>query len=349
MTVPDERLRCHSSHDGRLTVAGGSDVARRPGIERIEASASVDDLSGLLADGLTSGDLTTLLLEVAARRASSRRPADLVAQHGTDRLVAPVLGDGRARARAALTMLLALPDDIEVVELAPVLPLGSHSAVATVHQDKVVATTRSSEVAADPTNGLTLEAAARRTQLRHDPEARRTPVRLAGLQRVLRAQPFDDPRFHQHFWLLGLVTAGRVTGGDDFEVSTATGDLAALVTAAGAAGATRVQVRVTDLTGGRAPLLDPLRAALHDPDGHDHGDGHRCAVEVVDAPERDAGRGYYDHSCWKLMVAGPGGDLAEVGDGGFTDWTRTLCSDAKERLHIGGVAPGTLQRALAGA
>ncbi|NEE04298.1 hypothetical protein [Phytoactinopolyspora halotolerans] len=108
------------------------------------------------------------------------------------------------------------------MELAPVAPLGTHSAVGTVDQHKVVSTVRGTEVAADPTNALALEAAVcRRSVLAADSRSTEL-VRLGGLQRVVRAQGFSGPRQFAHFALFGLVTAGRDAGGRRFEAASLT-------------------------------------------------------------------------------------------------------------------------------
>ena len=61
----------------------------------------------------------------------------------------------------------------------------------------MVTAVRACEVAADPTKALALEAASRRTRTRE------TTVRLAAVQRVVRAQ--FPAGFFPHFGLLGLV------------------------------------------------------------------------------------------------------------------------------------------------
>ena len=94
-----------------------------------------------------------------------------------------------------------------MLALAPVVPLGTHSALATVSQHKVLSTIRACEVAADPTNALALEAAGRRRAL-----PRTATVKLAGIQRVVRAQQFQGAGAPAHFTLFGLVTAGRDEG-----------------------------------------------------------------------------------------------------------------------------------------
>ena len=57
--------------------------------------------------------------------------------------------------------------------------------------------------------------------------------------------------------------------------------------------------------------------------------------------ERQAGRGYYRDLCFKVH-AHVNGELIEIGDGGFTDWTARLTANAKERLLILGLATDRL-------
>ena len=51
---------------------------------------------------------------------------------------------------------------------------------------------------------------------------------------------------------------------------------------------------------------------------------------------RQRGRGYYRDLCFKVN-AHASGTLEEIGDGGFTDWTRKLAASNKERLLISGI------------
>ena len=121
-------------------------------------------------------------------------------RYGSDRFVAPAPISFAALRRTEDALVSELPDGFEVLVLAPVLPpLAAHSAVATVDPRKVVATVRGSEVAADPTNALALEASLRRSHaLAADPRSNE-PVRLAATQRVVRAQYFDGPGKLAHF------------------------------------------------------------------------------------------------------------------------------------------------------
>ncbi len=159
-----------------------------------------------LAGKLSPADLTTLLLEVARRRSSVVSPADLLSRYREDAFVEPAAPEGRAMVRLAHLLVDSLPEDVDVVGLSPVAPLGASSALAAVHQDKMVSTVRNTEVVSDPTNVLALEAAVRRSALlRGDPRSA-TQMRLAAVHRVLRGQRFGTAGYQQHFHTPG---AGR--------------------------------------------------------------------------------------------------------------------------------------------
>ncbi|HTK96622.1 MAG TPA: hypothetical protein VL379_01255 [Pseudomonadales bacterium] len=165
---------------------------KRP-VDRIVEKLGMPQLIDALAVRLSGADLTSLLLEVTRRRAAVVTPADLMKRYATDRFVAATTASFSALRRAEDAVLSACADRYEAIALAPLVPLGTHSAIATVDQNKVLTTIRNNEVAADPTNALALEAATRRTvALRADPKSTDV-VRLAASQRVVRTQHVSGP------------------------------------------------------------------------------------------------------------------------------------------------------------
>ncbi len=301
-----------------------------PALQRVLREAGDPALADKLA-GLSGTALTTLLLEVLRRQAERLTPADVMRRYGSDRFVAPgSVGFGALR-RAEDGMLAALPPGFDVLTLAPVLPLGAHSAVATVDPRNVVATVRGSEVAADPTNGLALEAAARRrAALRDDPRSA-AAVRLAAVQRVVRAQQVSGPVMFAHFQLLGVVTAGRDTGGHAFEQASAAEHLRFAAEGLARVGAARVRIELTRLDDAMLDVTAAVAASVADAGRA----GRAGCAEVADAPQRSSGRGYYTGLCFKVRADFGAGEL-EVGDGGFVDWTQKLLGNRKERLLISG-------------
>lgn len=274
-------------------------------LPRRAADPAVMDLLGAELSGT---DLTTLLLAVMRRRASERTPAEVLRRYREDRFTEPARTPFHSLRRVEDALLSTLPGGVEMVTLPPVVPLGTHSAVATVDQNKVVTTIRGTEVAADPTNGLALEVARRRQALLRENSRSCTAVRFGAFQRVLRAQRFEGAS--AHFSLLGLVSGGRDTGDLAFERAHLTEHLAYLVDALRAAGAREVDVRMRVLD----PRFAPLAVGL--------------PYEAVEGSS-----GYYTGLTYKVYVDGG----VEVADGGFVDWTRRLLGNNKERLLISGV------------
>jgi hypothetical protein len=267
---------------------------------------------------LSGSDFTSLMLEVARRRANSETPATVVRRYRTDRFVRPASSSWQELRRAEDLLTGNLPANYELLTLAPVVPLGTHSVLATVSQDKVVTAMRACEVAADPTNALALEAAVRR---RAEPAA---IVRLAAVQRVVRAQR-TAPGYLPHFGLLGMATAGRDRGGRQFEREAVAEHVSALAVGLAAAGLAPAQLALTPLSDAGESVAAAVAGELAGPQ-----------FEVIADPQRKSGRGYYQDLCFKINVRS-GGQWQEVGDGGFTDWAARLTASSKERLLISGL------------
>ncbi|MET9627603.1 hypothetical protein ABZX92_09075 [Lentzea sp. NPDC006480] len=245
---------------------------------------------------LSGSDLTTFLLALTRRRAGALSGPDVLRQYRSDRFVGPASVPFAVLRAAEDRLLSALPPSFSTVGLSPVVPLGTCSAVAELDQNNVLSTTRGTEVAADPTNSLALEAAVRRRSSADD-------VRLAAVQRVVRAQVFEGAGRFAHFTLFAAVSAGRDRGSLAFERQHFAEHIALLREACG-----DVEVRVTVLD----PRFEVVRGSL-----------------TADPSRRT---GYYKGLCYKVYLHGE-----EIGDGGFTDWTQRLLGNRKERLLISGV------------
>lgn len=132
-------------------------------LTRIARRAGSPELLAALTERLGTSDLSTLLLEVAARRAGARAPAEVLRQYEADRFVRPSKADPRiTNAIEARALEVAASEGFEPVAPAPLAPLAACAAVATVSQNKIVSTMRGTEVASDTSNLLALECAVRR-------------------------------------------------------------------------------------------------------------------------------------------------------------------------------------------
>jgi hypothetical protein len=273
--------------------------------------------------GLSGSDFTSVMLEVVRRRAARETPASVLRRYQHDRFVRPGSTSWRAGRRAEDLLLGCLPADVELVTLAPLVPLGAHSALGTVSQNKVMTAIRACEVAADPTNALALEAAVRRAG------PSRETVRLAAIQRVVRAQRIPAGR-SAHFSLFAMITAGRDRGDSRFEREALGEHLRFAVAGLRAAGLPRAQVALTPLSGAGERIAAAAAAELAAGPA-----GAAVPADVVMDHDRTRGRGYYRDVCFKVNVV-VHGETVEIGDGGFTDWTARLRASQKERLLISG-------------
>ena len=298
-------------------------------VQRVVAESGVPTLVELLAEQISASDLSTLLLEVFRRRAELVAPGELLVRYSQNRFVKPSSIDP-AKFAAFFDRAWSLkPPLYEGLELSPVAPLGTSSAVATVDQSKVISALRSLEVVADSTNVLALEAAIRRRVFLRSRVTRSSSVFLAAAQRQVRAQPHSGADSLAHFGLFALVAAGRDVGSFHFESRALVEHLAYFLHIARAACSQwRLSVALTDLADRRDSLEAGVRTPLvaRFPD-----------VEFGFDPTRTSGRGYYVDVCFKIFATNDHGESLEIGDGGCTDWTAKLLSDNKERLVIAGL------------
>lgn len=308
-------------------------------LERIVRESGVPELVEVLAERLSPTDLQSLLLEVFRRRAAQQTPAGLLERYARNRFVRPSAVSPQAMAALdRLAFSLASPP-FEPIELSPVCPLGTSSAVAAVSQHLAVATIRNTEVVSDSTNVLALECAGRRREQRRTDPRTVERVRLCASQRLLRAQDYGQrstrPDVVAHFRAFVLCTAGRDEGAHRFELQVLAEHLRfylRLMSGAAALGfpMTGLRVAFTDLPGGIPParvqqdLLAPLAAEFPTAElGHD--------------PQRTSGRGYYTGLCFHIYARDAGGRERELVDGGFTTWTQILLSDRRERCLISAI------------
>jgi hypothetical protein len=185
-----------------------------------------------------------------------------------------------------------LPPLFSGVELSPVVPLGTCSAVGLVDQHRVVSTVRGSEVASDPTNALAVEAALRRRA-----SARSGRVHVAACQRVVRAQRFG-PGASAHFRLFALVSTGRDTGSGRTEAEFLVEHLAFLARAARTV-APRVPITLAFTPfrscAVRERFHDVVLPAVRDRDPE---------IVLVEDTTRTQGSTYYDGAALRSQPAG---------------------------------------------
>ncbi|AIE85420.1 hypothetical protein [Fimbriimonas ginsengisoli] len=295
-----------------------------PILSRILRESEGVEVLELLSERLSPTDLQSLLLEVARRRSARLKPAQLLAAYESNRFVrpSPISPTEFLRIDA---LAFEAARDFEPIELSTVCPLGASSVVATVDQNKVVSTMRGTEVVSDCTNVMALEAAVRR-------RSGTAEVRLCCSHRLVRAQEFKGPHSFAHFKAFALCSAGRDRGNLGFEREELQRHLQVhlRILSAGQENGwlDKIRVALTDFTGERREFLSEIGERLSS-----EFNGVRMELD----PDRQPGRGYYDGICFGIYADTLGGEEMFLADGGFTNWTRSLLSNHKERLLISGM------------
>ena len=276
------------------------------------ARAGIDEGAyAALAHDLAPSALWSLLLSVAEQRAAQRAPAGVQQQWERDRFVRPAYIDQRTLNELDGHLLRAAAA-FEAVELSPLAPLGSCSAIGLASQNKVVATMRGTEVVADPTNLLALESARR---LRKDDSQL---VRLATNHRCVRAQAVPNlPGFAAHFRMFCMTSAGH----EHKDHSLLVGALSEHI---------QTHLRALDLLerhGYAFPDRNIKILARSDRNAL----GERIADNITSMPVvlETLTHDYYDGLRFMISARCSSGEHMPLIDGGCFDWLRKLTSNHK--------------------
>ncbi|MCW5921539.1 MAG: hypothetical protein KIS77_04290 [Saprospiraceae bacterium] len=307
-------------------------------LDRIYAQTGIPELVEILSNRLSSSDLTSLLLAVFSKKTKQVTAADLLSAYQQNRFVRPAPVDAVSFMEFSLDWLrTAQANGFQPLELSPVSPLGTCSVVATAHQDKILSALRGTEVVADATNVLALESVVRR-QAQGFPSA---PTHFSVAHRHVRAQEVPKvPGFSAHFSILGLTSAGRDTGGFDFEKENLWRQAKFYKTYfEEKLGLSPVKIRFKSLDtyGEENRLFQAVLSFLQKTEPS-------WQIEVIDSKQVE--QEYYRRLQFKVVIPGFGGQEIEIADGGFTDWTQRLSGNRKERLLISGMGLELLYRMM---
>lgn len=264
-----------------------------------------------LSRGLATSELASLLLGVMDQRAAQRTPADVRQQWQRDRFVLPAPIDQRTF-NALDGHLLSAASSFDALELAPLAPLASCSAIAVTSQNRTVSTIRGTEVVSDPTNLLAIESAVRLA------EKPRDVIKLATSHRCVRAQPYPNkPGFAAHFRLFVLTTAGHERKDEGLLVESLSDHIRTHLAAMD-----RLEQHGYAFSQRTVRLLaTPARESV----------AKRVALELPGTPiavERLA-HDYYDGLRFMISARTPSGEDIPFIDGGAFDWMGKLTANRK--------------------
>jgi hypothetical protein len=319
-------------------------VARALGNEQL--------LEALVA--LPASELTSLLLEVFRRRSRARTPAELLAQYQRGDALAPSNVDPRELLPIEAHCYASAPA-FEPITLPPVSPVGLNQVLGDIDQNSTLAALRNLELLADPTTMMALETTQRRA--RGGADARFLAggastivdeVHLCTWARLMRMQPFDTPGFSRHFAIFALTSGGRDRGSFAFELAALAAHARVHLTllarlAAEGFHTAEVRFEVSDTAGsadsGARRRLAAVENELFPTLVRDF-PAVTCALD----PARTHAMSYYRGLCFHVAARARDGAWLPIADGGSTDWTQRLRSDAKERLLVSGIGAELLPR-----
>jgi hypothetical protein len=279
-------------------------------VERNWAHTGIQEAAyAALAQGLAATELWSLLLGVAEQRAAQRSAAQVLQQWERDRFVCPAYVDQRTLNQLD-SHLLAAASGFEALELSPLAPLGSCSAIALASQNKIVSTIRGTEVVSDPTNLLALESARRLRQ-------NRQTVKLTTNHRCVRAQPVPSHAgYAAHFRLFCITSAGHERKDQGFLVESLSEHIQTHLSALN-----RLEQHGYGFPARSIKILvTPERKAL----GERIASGVGSPV-VIETLTHD----YYDGLRFMISARSSSGEHLPLIDGGAFNWLRKLTSNNK--------------------
>ena len=312
--------------------------------EQFDLSQSSDELkkiTELLGNKLNASDLQSLLIKISAIRAEELNAQTPFRNFHSSRFSRPSDISQRIFNRLDSLAYELLPGSYETIELSPVTPFASVSSISNLSQNLVLSTIRNYEVVSDPTNVMALESAIRRKSLIKKQDKSAHIVNLCSSHRLLRAQAFENEKFTAHFRVFSLVSAGKDTGNLEFESNQMAEHLNFYLSlSAELSLLDRVEVFISDFSKSvPTSFLDDLKSRLK---------AEFQGLPVKWDNNREQAKNYYSPLAFMIRYRDDNRQPWLIVDGGFTDWTRQLLSNKKERFLGSAIGTELLLRVFPG-
>ena len=295
---------------------------------RIEKRLGFPSLTEKLTDDISSSDLSSLLTEVFASRAEHTAPHELLKQYAQNQYAKPACCDAVQYRLLEADMLLAAQNaGVRSVILSPAALLGCCSVFGAVSQNKVISATRNLEMVSDATNMLALHIAAgiKAGAMSHA----NGPIHLCATHRHVRYQPAFADGMLPHFGIFTMVSAGRSQSSYAFEIESMLLQLRFYRDYWLRRHGTKLTLSVNpragykDAEGFITRIVSAVRDNLPD-------------MEL--SIDNEVNNTAYYKGLQATLNAKAGDSIIEIGDIGFTDWTRRLLNSPGERLLISAMA-----------
>jgi len=295
-------------------------------IESLEKKLGLPGLIKKLTEKFPPSDLNSLLLEIFRKTSQRITGAELLKKYENNRFVTPSKYDPvEFREFELLLLKLAKESGYSPMELSPLTPLGTCSAIATVDQNRILSSIRGTEVVADATNVLTLECSKRRKHLKFN----ETDIQLCTIHKHVRGQAFKKQGLATHFKIFCLTTAGRDKGNFETEKVSLLNQLILYKTYF------KDHLKLDNFIIRLKALATNKENILF----NNVCDFVESKLKNITFQRIESGidhEQYYRHLQFKIILLHNDEEF-EIGDGGFVDWSQQLTSNRKERLLISGI------------
>jgi len=310
-------------------------------LNRVIEKTKIPNLIELLADRISLGELHSLLLKIFELKIHKRKLSTILSEFQTSRFTKPSDINPITHRNLELKIFSLLPSHFEVIDLSPLTPLGTTSAMTTIHQNNVVSTIGNLEIASDTTNILALECAKRRRESLTTFSRDTDTIKLCSSQRVTRGQPFESQDFSAYFNVIALNSAGRDQGNETFEMQNLEEHivfyLRLLEETVGKTEIQKVKVKFFNFAGfDNARIIEHLKTKI----------SNRQNVSLIVENNSEFGKNYYKRLRFMISVINKNNQEFDYIDGGFTNWTQKLLNNDKERLLTSGIGTDFLLRTI---
>jgi hypothetical protein len=288
-------------------------------IEKIERKIGLPGIAEQIADKLSNSEISSLIMEVYANAAKKLTPPEILNHFQNNRFTFPSVVNLLSYMEYETNWLKSGEEnDFKVIQLSPLAPLGTCSAVAPVDQNNIVSALRGTEIVSDATNVLALRIADE-----FNNEKQNKLIKYCTTHRHVRAQSFTNPLFSAHFGLFCMATGGLDTGGYSFELENVKEHIDFYLKQLSKEYDRKDIILKIELKEENAIFNNKLEMVLEDiPD--------EIKIEYND---QGKGNNYYQLCRFRIFLNYKGDEL-NLADGGFVDWTQKLLGNKKHRYLI---------------
>lgn len=311
---------------GRSNLQDNTKNMANPVVDSLLKKLNDPTLLEKLTSTLSNSELNSLLMEAMRVKAEQNTPADLMQAYAKNRFVEPSSLDALSFNEVEGKLLkLGRDADFKPMEFSPLAPLGSCSALALVNQNKVVSGLRGTEVVADITNVMALEAATQRVANAFDSNQ----IHFCTVHRHVRAQTLPPAKgFTAHFKIFCALSSGKDTGSFEFEKQALAKHLLLywdILNTLGLKGASII-LKVLDEPG-HETLAQSIQTFVET-------NLKQLNLSLITVPKDE--HNYYQRLRFSINIMHKGNEI-NIGDGGFLDWTQLLTNNKKERTMASGL------------